>query len=54
VKHSPPGRDAALDVAGSPDDHEPDEPGQPKGPRRDAGEYDAWGEASHKGGVKIA
>jgi len=54
LKHYPPGRDAALYVAGSPYEHEPDESGQPKGPRRDAGEYDEWGEANHKSGVKIA
>jgi hypothetical protein len=54
MKPYPPGRDAALYVAGSPDEREADEPGQPNGPRRDAGEYDAWGEANHKSGVKIA
>src|SRR5215475_4947889 len=54
LQHDPPGRDAAFDVAGSPDEHESDEPGQPQGLHRDAGEYDKWGEANHKSGVKIA
>ena len=49
-----PGRDAALYVAGSPHEHETDEPGQPESSLRDAGEYDERGEASHKGDVKIA
>ena len=49
-----PGSAAASPIAGSPHGGATDEPGEPGSTRLDAAEYDERGEASHKGGVKIA
>jgi hypothetical protein len=49
-----PGSYAASHIAGATHRRKTDELGEPGGTRLDAGEYDERGEASHKGGVKMA